>query len=80
MVGEPPANDATPSQQVVLRDEEARLREALEALTPDYREVIELRNFQRLPFADVAQRMGRSRPATQMLWARAIKRLEEIMR
>ena len=32
---------------------------------------------QRLPFDEVAQRMGRSRPAVQMLWMRAIERLHE---
>jgi DNA-directed RNA polymerase specialized sigma24 family protein len=36
-----------------------------------------LRNLERLPFDVVAERMGRSRPAVQMLWARAIKRLQE---
>ena len=39
-----------------------------------------LRNLQRLPFEEVAQRMNRSRPAVQMLWLRAIRRLEELLR
>ena len=48
-------------------------------LPDDYQEVIVLRNFQQLPFDEVADRMGRSRPAVQMLWMRAIRKLEEIL-
>jgi len=74
---EPAAADATPSQQVLQADTELGVAAALEQLPDDYREVIMLRNLQRLPFADVAQRMNRSRPAVQMLWMRAIRRLQE---
>jgi len=56
-----------------------QLAEALGQLTPDHREVIVLRNLQRLPFDEVAQRMDRSRPAVQMLWMRAIEKLQEVM-
>ena len=38
-----------------------------------------LRNLQRLSFNEVAERMERSRPAVQMLWMRAIKKLQEAM-
>ena len=48
-------------------------------MPPDYQEVIMLRNLQRLPFNEVAQRMERSRPAVQMLWMRAIRRLQEAL-
>jgi RNA polymerase sigma-70 factor (ECF subfamily) len=48
-------------------------------LTPDHREVIILRNLQRLPFEEVARRLGRSRPATQMLWMRALQKLQEAL-
>ena len=30
-----------------------------------------------MPFNEIAERMGRSRPAVQMLWMRALKKLEE---
>ena len=39
--------------------------------------MILLRNLQRLPFNEVAERMNRSRPAVQMLWLRAIRKLQE---
>ena len=76
-VGEPAARDESPSRQLARFDEELRVAAALERLAPDYQEVIVLRNLQRLPFNQVAERMGRSRPAVQMLWMRAIKRLQE---
>ncbi len=76
---EPAAPVATPSQEFLQKDTELQVSAALEQLPPDYREVIMLRNLQRLPFAEVAERMGRSRPATQMLWMRAIKQLQETL-
>ena len=74
---EPAAPIATPSQEFLRLDNELRLTMALAELPPDYQEVIVLRNLQRLPFSDVAERMQRSRPAVQMLWMRAIKKLQE---
>jgi len=76
---EPAAPVATPSQEFLQVDAELRVSIALEQLQPDYREVIMLRNLQRLPFNEVAERMGRSRAAVQMLWMRAIQRLQELL-
>jgi RNA polymerase sigma-70 factor (ECF subfamily) len=76
---EPAAPGPTPSQEFLRIDVELRLAEALQHLPADYQEVIMLRNLQRLPFAEVAQRMQRSRPAVQMLWMRAIRQLQGLM-
>jgi RNA polymerase sigma-70 factor (ECF subfamily) len=76
---EPAAPDATPSQEFLLLDNELRVTAALAELPPDYQEVIVLRNLQRLPFNEVAERMQRSRPAVQMLWMRAIRKLQEAL-
>ncbi len=76
---EPAARDATPSQEVARLEDELRVSLALERLAPDHQEVIVLRNLERLPFAEVAERMGRSRPAVQMLWMRAVKKLQEAL-
>jgi len=73
---EPAGRDATPSQEFLQLDNELRLTAAVAELPPDYREVIVLRNLQRLSFNEVAERMGRTRPAVQMLWMRAIKKLQ----
>ncbi len=76
---EPAAPCATPSQEFLQIDAELRMTAALAELPPDYQEVIVLRNLQRLPFNEVADRMERSRPAVQMLWMRAIRKLQQVM-
>jgi len=76
---EPAAPGITPSQEFLQIDTELRVIAALDQLSPDYQEVIALRNLQRLPFNEVAERMGRSRPAVQMLWMRAIRKLQEML-
>jgi len=76
---EPASPEATPSQQFLELDTELRVVGALEQLAPDYQEVIMLRNLERLSFNEVAERMGRSRPAVQMLWMRAVKKLQEAL-
>jgi RNA polymerase sigma-70 factor (ECF subfamily) len=76
---EPAAPVATPSQEFLRLDTELRVVAALATLPPDYQEVIVLRNLQRLPFDEVARRMDRSRPAAQMLWMRAIKKLRAVL-
>jgi RNA polymerase sigma-70 factor (ECF subfamily) len=72
-------DDETPSQALLRKERELQLADALARLSPDHCEVIVLRNLQRLSFDEVAQRMERSRPATQMLWMRAIHKLQEVM-
>jgi RNA polymerase sigma-70 factor (ECF subfamily) len=74
-----PDNGETPSQELVRKERELQVADALSRLSPDHREVILLRNLQRLPFDEVAQRMQRSRPAAQMLWMRAIKAMQAEM-
>lgn len=76
---EPAAPIATPSQEFLRLDDELRVAAALGDLPPDYQEVILLRNLRRLSFNEVAEQMGRSRPAVQMLWMRAIKRLQQAL-
>jgi RNA polymerase sigma-70 factor, ECF subfamily len=76
---EPAAQQATPSREFFEIETELRVTAALAELPPDYQEVIVLRNLQRLPFNEVADRMNRTRPAVQMLWTRAIKKLQETM-
>ncbi|MGH7192703.1 MAG: sigma-70 family RNA polymerase sigma factor [Candidatus Saccharimonadales bacterium] len=73
---EPIGREPTASQQLICRDRQLQLAAAVEALPPNYREVIVLRNLERLSFEQVAERMGRSRPAVQMLWGRAIQKLQ----
>ena len=67
----------SPSSFAVLQEQQLLLADAVAQLSPDHREVIVLRNLQGLSFADIAERIGRSRPAVQMLWMRAIESLRD---
>lgn len=76
---DPSDNGESPSQQLMRKEREVLVADAVARLPPDYQEVINLRNLQRLPFNEVAERMGRSRPAVQMLWLRALNQLQQIL-
>jgi RNA polymerase sigma-70 factor (ECF subfamily) len=77
---DPPDDGISPSQILLQQERQIELADAIAKLSADHQEVILLRNLQHLPFDEVAERMGRSRPAVQMLWMRAIRKLEELMR
>lgn len=79
-ISEPSTGDATPSQVLAEHEQEIALADAISQLSPDHQEIIVLRNLQRLPFDEIAEQMGRSRPAVQMLWTRAIRQLEARLR
>lgn len=69
----------SPSGLAVQRESAVVLADHLAGMSADYREVIELRNLQGLPFDEVARRMNRKTAAARMLWMRAIRRLRENM-
>jgi RNA polymerase sigma-70 factor (ECF subfamily) len=73
------AGYSTPSQHVARREQAVILADALAALPEDYREVIVLRHLETLPFAEVAQRMGRSEDSVQKLWVRALSNLRRTL-
>jgi RNA polymerase sigma-70 factor (ECF subfamily) len=68
---------SSPSGRAIRWEQELLLAAAMEALDEDHREVLFLRNIERLPFEEVARRMGRSSGACRMLWMRAIAALKE---
>lgn len=65
----------TEVSRIHLRDQSLRLERALEALADDHREVIVLRRFEELGFAEIGERLGRSADACRMLHARAMSAL-----
>ena len=79
-VRDPSDPGESPSQAFLRQERQVEVAEAITGLPEDYQEVIMLRNLQRLPFSEVAERMGRSRPAVQMLWMRALEKLQEQLR
>lgn len=73
------AADAEPvARQTAAEDAAARaealdrLADVLEQMSDERRQVIELRDFEELSFAEIAQSMGRSENAVQLLHARAL--------
>lgn len=76
---EPADSGESPSQALLRKERALLVADAVAQLPPDYQEVINLRNLQRLPFQEVAERMNRSRPAVQMLWLRALNQLQQIL-
>ena len=74
---EPVAAGPTPSSQIVLTEQIDSLRDALERLPEHYRQVIHWRQWEELPFEEIARRLDRSVDAARMLWWRAIDRLHK---
>jgi RNA polymerase sigma-70 factor (ECF subfamily) len=69
--------EGTPSGAAIKRERSVLLADCLSELPDDYRQVVLLRNFQGLPFNEVAQQMDRSSGAVRMLWLRALEQLRE---
>ena len=63
----------TASGELMVAEQQQKLRQLLSQLSPDQRQVIELRHFEELPFSAIAARLGRSDPAVRMLWVRGIQ-------
>lgn len=61
--------------RVILDEEARRLEAAIDRLSPEHGDVILMRKFQELSFAEIAERTGRSADACRMLLARAMTAL-----
>jgi RNA polymerase sigma-70 factor (ECF subfamily) len=65
----------SPSSAAVEDEEARKLRAALERLPPHYRQVLVWRQWDELPFEEIARRLGKSTDAARMLWWRALEQL-----
>jgi RNA polymerase sigma-70 factor (ECF subfamily) len=75
------ADDQTsPSQRAVRGEELLGLARALTRLPEDQRRVVELHHLKGLPVLEVAEAMGRTRPAVVGLLFRGLKKLRELLR
>ncbi|MEM7233243.1 MAG: sigma-70 family RNA polymerase sigma factor [Planctomycetota bacterium] len=72
----PDAKDVAPEEQLVQDENRERLLEAVESLPGAYREVVGLRYFLRLPWAEIASHFGKTEEACQMLCKRALGKLK----
>ncbi len=73
------ADQTSPSELAVRGEELLRLAQALARLPEDQRRVVELHYLKGLPVAEVAERIGRTRPAAVGLLFRGLKRLRELL-
>ncbi|MEX1128600.1 MAG: RNA polymerase sigma factor [Vicinamibacterales bacterium] len=70
-----PAITRSALSRVILDEEALRLESAIDSLRADHRDVILMRKFEELSFAEIAARTGRSEDAARMLLARAMTAL-----
>jgi RNA polymerase sigma-70 factor (ECF subfamily) len=73
------ADQSSPSERVVRSEELLRLTRALARLPEDERRVVELHYLKELTVAQVAEAIGRTRPAAVGLLFRALKRLRGLL-
>ena len=69
--------ELTPKSSLLAEEEARLLRSAMARLSEDHQTVLQLRNWELLPFSEIGQRMGRSEDAAQKLWSRAVRELEQ---
>jgi RNA polymerase sigma-70 factor (ECF subfamily) len=74
------ADLTSPSEGVVRGEEIVRLALALAQLPADQRQVVELHHLRGLQIAQVAEQMGRTRPAVVGLLFRGLKKLRALLR
>src|SRR5262249_47546083 len=74
------ADQTSPSERAGRGEELLRLARALAGLPEDQRRVVELHHLKGLPVAEVAQQMGRTRPAIVGLLFRGLKQLRQLLR
>ncbi len=73
------ASISSPSQKASRREQALLLAEALDRISPAYREVLVLRHLEGLSFVEVAQRMQKTQDSVQKLWVRGLAALREAM-
>ena len=72
-------HDARPSEAAARAEMKIRLQEALNGMDPLDREVLALRHFEHLSWAETAQTMGITEGAASKRYVRALKRLRTIL-
>jgi len=70
-----PVDTTTPSAIMSKREDLDRLTKAMEALKPEYRDVIVLTKIEGLSYKDIGDKLGKSTDAVRMLFSRAMAAL-----
>jgi RNA polymerase sigma-70 factor (ECF subfamily) len=69
----------SPSAQAMAREQDDEVERVLRRLPEHYRDIIRLRHHERLPFAEIGQRTGRSAEAARKVWMRALEQMRQIL-
>lgn len=69
----------TPHGQLVSIEAAEQISLAIVQLSPDYQQVIRLRNWEMLPFEEIGRAMGRSAGAARASWVRALQQLAKML-
>jgi RNA polymerase sigma-70 factor (ECF subfamily) len=69
----------SPRTRLTAEEQAEALRQALDQLPEAKRRVIEWRNHDRLSFAEIGRRLGKSEEAARKAWARAIEQLQRTL-
>lgn len=69
----------TPATEAAQQEDARRLRAALVTLSASHQQVLRLRNWERLTFAQIGETMNRSEDAVKKLWARALANLKQTL-
>ena len=72
-------DQSSPSERVMRVEELVRLAGALSQLPDDQRQVVELHHLKGLPVAEVAESIGRTKPAVMGLLFRGLKKLRALL-
>ncbi len=75
---EPADSLLTPSSEAMARERAAAVHASMEKLSPEMRQVIQLRNWDKLQFNEIGQRMNLSTSSAAKLWYRALVELQRI--
>jgi RNA polymerase sigma-70 factor (ECF subfamily) len=73
------AQQSSPSQQAVRREQSVLLADALARLPEEWRELLVLRHLEGLTFPEVAQRLGRTIDSVKKQWPRALAGLRRML-
>jgi RNA polymerase sigma-70 factor (ECF subfamily) len=74
------ASDSSPSSRASRRERAVLFANSMQRLPDDYRQVILLRHMHGLPFAQVAEQMGRTLNSVEKLWVRSLRCLRQLLR
>jgi RNA polymerase sigma-70 factor (ECF subfamily) len=69
----------SPSSAAAAHEQDEELHKALGRLAPERLQVVRWRNYDRLSFEEIGERLGRSADAARKLWERALKELEDLL-